>query len=501
MIAEAPDCCANAGEHIGVRALVDPDFDLQVLAGMVEGVSMNSFSEIKEPVAMEPEGRIFKGGDQRAPLMAALTRWGQAGPGQTAGRFYPIACVALEITQRCNLDCTLCYLSHAAEMAHDVPLDVLFSRIDMIESHYGPGTSIQITGGDPTLRKPEDLEVLCRYIRARNMRTCLMTNGVKASRELLRRLGEAGLDDVAFHVDITQERQGFSTEVSLNAVRRDYIARAKGLGLRIFFNTTIFDGNIREVPALVRFFREHAADITLTSFQLQADTGRGVLRGRDGTATPDSVMAALSAGMDASLDFDIAAIGHAGCARYCSVLVAGDQAVSALSNHALFEDLLAALADAEHRVDAYLDIWLTGRRVALRRPLLALRALRHGLWLIWRLRSGLWSSRGRVHRMAVMIHNFMDSERLERDRCESCVFMVATEEGPLSMCVHNARRDHHIFVPAKIETPDGLLWWSAATGQRTAAPDRGTPGEVPFKRQKGRMRAASCVARSRQNNK
>ncbi len=462
---------------------------------------MNSFLGIIEFAAIEPAGRTFKGGDRRAPLRTALARWGQAGPGQTAGRFYPMACVALEITQRCNLDCALCYLSHTAEMAHDVPLEVLFSRIDMIESHYGPRTSIQITGGDPTLRKPEDLEELCRYIRTRSMRSCLMTNGIKASSALLCRLARAGLNDVAFHVDLTQERQGFSSEVSLNTVRRDYIARAKGLGLRVLFNTTIFDGNIKELPALARFFREHAADITLSSFQLQADTGRGVLRERDSAITSDSVMAALSTGMDISLDFDTAAIGHVGCTRYSSVLVAGNQAVSALSDRALFDDLLAALEDSERRVDAYLNIRATGWRVALRHPLLALRVLRHGLKLIWRLRGGLWSSRGRVYRMAVMIHNFMDAERLERDRCESCVFMVVTENGPLSMCVHNARRDHHIFAPAKIETRDRIRWWSAATGQLTVAPDRGEPGEMPLKHLKGRMRAAAFAARSRLNNR
>lgn len=462
---------------------------------------MNSSLGIEEFTAIEPAGRAFEGGDRRAPLRAALARWGQAGPGQTAGRFYPVGCVALEITQRCNLDCTLCYLSHAAEMAHDVPLDVLFSRIDTIDSHYGPRTSIQITGGDPTLRNPEDLEELCRYIRAHRMRSCLMTNGIKASRALLCRLAEAGLDDVAFHVDITQERRGFSSEVSLNAVRRDYIARAEGLGLRILFNTTVFDGNIEEVPALARFFREHAAEITLASFQLQADSGRGVLRERGGAITSDSVMAALSSGMDTALDFDTAAIGHAECTRYASVLVAGDRAASALGDRALFDDLLAALEDSERCAGTHIDVWTTGWRVALRHPLLALRVLRHALKLIWRLRGGLWSSRGRVHRMAVMIHNFMDADRLERDRCESCVFMVVTENGPLSMCVHNAGRDHHIFAPAKIETRDRIWWWSAATGQRTAAPDRGELGEMPFKNLKGRMRAAAFAARSGQNNR
>ena len=450
---------------------------------------------------MEPAGQTFDGSDQRAPLRLALQRWGQNGPGQTAGRFYPIACVALEITQRCNLDCTLCYLSHMAEMAHDVPLAVLYARIDMIESHYGPGTSIQITGGEPTLRSADDLEKICRYVSSRGMRTCLMTNGIRATRELLWRLRKAGLDDVAFHVDLTQERQGFSTETALNSVRLKYIQRAKNLGLRILFNTTVFDGNFKEQGALAAFFREHACDITLVSFQVQADTGRGVLRKRQGALAAGTLMTALSVGIGASLDFDTAAVGHAACTRYCAVLVAGDRAVSALGDPALLEDILTALADAEQRVDAYLDVWKAARQVARRRPLLALRVLRHGLRLIWRLRGGLWSSKGKVHRMGVMIHSFMDAEQLEQDRCESCVFMVATNDGPLSMCVHNARRDDHIFAPVKISAKNGGTWWDAATGKRTAASARGTFGEIPFKRLKGRMRAEARAVRSKQKTK
>ena len=36
--------------------------------------------------------------------------------GQQMGGRWSIGCVALEITQRCNLDCTLCYLSEHSEM-------------------------------------------------------------------------------------------------------------------------------------------------------------------------------------------------------------------------------------------------------------------------------------------------------------------------------------------------------------------------------------------------
>jgi len=50
--------------------------------------------------------------DHRAALAAARLRMlatGQWTASQLMGRRWPIGCVALEITQRCNLDCTACY--------------------------------------------------------------------------------------------------------------------------------------------------------------------------------------------------------------------------------------------------------------------------------------------------------------------------------------------------------------------------------------------------------
>ena len=432
--------------------------------------------------------------DRRAPLRDALKRSGQFGPEQTAGRFYPIGCVALEVTQRCNLDCSLCYLSDTAEMAHDVPLPILLRRIDQIGRHYGPATSIQITGGDPTLRKAADLSALCRHIRARGMRSCLMTNGIKATRNLLKYLAAAGLDDVAFHVDTTQERKGYPIETALNAVRKEYLSRARGLGLRIMFNTTVFEGNFRELPDLARFFRVHSRDITVISFQLQADTGRGVLRERPESVTQESVMDALSAGMGLPLDFETAAIGHYGCNRYASILTAGaagEEVASAFGDRRTFQDLLAGLEDHEQNHEPYLDKGRTLRRLALHRPRLTIRAAGEALKLAWKLRRGLWSGRGRINRMGVLVHNFMAADRLETDRCESCVFMVATEHGPLSMCVHNAERDLHVNAPARLETPNGLRWWHAGTGEASREPRPVQVGPMPLKRMKGRLRRAA----------
>ena len=63
------------------------------------------------------------------------------------------------------------------------------------------------------------------------MRASLFTNGIRATRALLAALCEAGLTDVAFHVDLTQQRKGYGSEVELNAVREQYIERARGLPL------------------------------------------------------------------------------------------------------------------------------------------------------------------------------------------------------------------------------------------------------------------------------
>ena len=91
-----------------------------------------------------------------------VTAAGQWSSDQLMGSRWPIGCVALEITQRCNLDCTACYLSEHSEAVKDIPLEELFRRIDLIFDHYGPHTNVQVTGGEPTLRNREELVAIVR---------------------------------------------------------------------------------------------------------------------------------------------------------------------------------------------------------------------------------------------------------------------------------------------------------------------------------------------------
>lgn len=425
--------------------------------------------------------------DLAYPLREALRREGHLSSGQLAGRNFPIACVALEITQRCNLDCTLCYLSDLAEMVQDVPLFELKRRIKHIFDHYGPHTNIQITGGDPTLRSISDLVEIVNEIKSYPMRCALFTNGIKASREMLEKLSAAGLDDVVYHVDMTQERKGYDSEAALNDIRLEYIARARGLPIRVLFNTTIFDGNVHEIPDLVRFFISQAEFINLASFQMQAETGRGVLGARNqDLITQQRVMKLIEQGAGIPLPFDLPMIGHPDCNKYTAILKAGENLTPLYDDENFFKVLFPAIAKQGNNWSVEGNVLPRIIQAALRSPRLLWLGLRYGLKKMWVLRSALIRGH-KPHRLSFFIHNFMDAEKLERGRCESCVFMVATANGPLSMCVHNAKRDQ--MISQSVPEKDGQKAWNPLEKNIL------NKEELPIKKLKGRMRKKIIVKR------
>jgi molybdenum cofactor biosynthesis enzyme MoaA len=449
-----------------------------------------------EIAAAAPDPQPPPGADPLALARARMERTGQWHPRQSMGRRWSIGCVALEITQRCNLDCTLCYLSDHSEAVRDIPLEAVFERIDAIRAHYGPNTDVQVTGGDPTLRQRDELVAIVRRVRERGMRPSLFTNGIKASRNLLEELCEAGLVDVAFHVDMTQERKGYASEVELNAVREEYIERARGLPLSVFFNTTVFDGNFREIPEVAAFFVRHADVVRVASFQLQADTGRGTVRARRQPITIGTVAGQLRQGAGAEINFDTPIAGHSDCNRYAMTLVANGRVHDLFGEDEALATILDATAgiqfDRQHRGRALAGL----ARGLARRPGATLRLLPWAARRLWAMRRDLLAARGRVHKLSFFIHDFMDAENLACDRIAACVFMVATGDGPISMCLHNARRDSFILKPVRLA--DGV-WWDPATGVRGDAPAATTP-VLTRKTARGRKRLEINHAAARDTN-
>ena len=111
-------------------------------------------------------------------------------------------CALLEVTRRCNLNCTFCFAHDGSE---DVPMNELKRAVDIILEHEKP--LIQLSGGEPTLR--DDLPELISYIHARGGRYVqLNTNGLRLAEDeaYVRTLANAGLNIAFLQFDGTDDK-------------------------------------------------------------------------------------------------------------------------------------------------------------------------------------------------------------------------------------------------------------------------------------------------------
>jgi 7,8-dihydro-6-hydroxymethylpterin dimethyltransferase len=116
-------------------------------------------------------------------------------------------------------------------------------------------------------------------------------------------------------------------------------------------------------------------------------------------------------------------------------------------------------------------------------------------------------ARGRISPLSFVIHEFMDASCLDCDRVRACAFKVMTRDGPVSMCMHNAKRDDFILQPISVRDANRvngqeIAFWQPLTG----AVENLTPQAPPapeshgLKRVKGRTRARVLETRDRRQH-
>lgn len=111
-----------------------------------------------------------------------------------------VCCVLLEVTQRCNLRCPVCFAS-AGSIAQDPSLEEIGSWYDELMKAGGP-FNIQLSGGEPTMR--DDLAEIIRLGKEKGFTYFqLNTNGLRLAEEYayLQELVAAGLSNVFLQFD------------------------------------------------------------------------------------------------------------------------------------------------------------------------------------------------------------------------------------------------------------------------------------------------------------
>ena len=380
--------------------------------------------------------------------------------------------MSLEISQRCNLDCSLCYLSSSSNQVTDLPILEVIRRLDEIKRHFGVGTNVQISGGDPTMRDRGELMRIVRHARELGLYPAIFTNGILCDREMLEELVANGLSDVAFHVDLTQARKGFSTERELNKIRSRYIDMVRGLPLMVVFNTTVHEKNFLEIPNIVKFFIENADVVGFASFQLQADTGRGVLGKREQMISLESVKRKIDQGAGNPLGWDGIRVGHPKCHSYVPTLAVNGKAFSLIDDPDLAGDFLNDFEHMTHdRRESPGTIAFRYLVEAIKQPSWLVRGLKYYLPRLWEIRREIIASHGKANKISFFVQNFMDARQLDPERVKACSFMVMTPDGPLSMCAHNAKRDDYILRPIPVPNEKGSVMFYPLKSQKPSPVD------------------------------
>ncbi len=199
--------------------------------------------------------------------------FGRATPIGPEGAFVPHI-VAWNLTRRCNLACSHCYIAAGSWHAEDSELstEACLRILDQILA-ANPAPMLILTGGEPLLR--DDLEGLAERASSRGATVVVGTNGTRLTDDRIGTLMAAGVSGVALSVDSLDatyhdrfRHGGGALDDTLAAVDR-----LAGRGLDFVVQTTVTRGNRHELDALVAWAAERGA--VCFNLYFLVPTGRG----------------------------------------------------------------------------------------------------------------------------------------------------------------------------------------------------------------------------------
>jgi hypothetical protein len=216
---------------------------------------------------------------------------GQQFPQVTGGEHCPSDCglcnqhlsgaalAQIDLTNRCNMKCPICFANAGAVGYVCQPdYEEVVRQLDVLRSFRPiPCTSIQFTGGEPTIH-PDFLRIVST---ARDMgfsHIQIATNGLTiADRDFARRCFEAGLHTLYLQFDGVGEAAYRTTRnhPGIWEKKQAAIENCREFGLKVCLVPTILNGvNDRQVGEIFRFAVKNIDVVSAISYQPVSFTGR-----------------------------------------------------------------------------------------------------------------------------------------------------------------------------------------------------------------------------------
>lgn len=187
--------------------------------------------------------------------------------------------VAWNLTRRCNLACSHCYI--AAGAWHATGSDLTTAECRRITDEIlgvNPAPLFILSGGEPLLRA--DLEEIAAHAAARGATVVVGTNGTLLSAERIRSLQGAGVQGVAVSIDSLRPRyhDRFRHGAGALADTLAAVERLRTADLDFIVQTTLTRGNCDELEALAEWAAARGA-VAFNVYFLVATGRGGAMRG------------------------------------------------------------------------------------------------------------------------------------------------------------------------------------------------------------------------------
>jgi 7,8-dihydro-6-hydroxymethylpterin dimethyltransferase len=376
-----------------------------------------------------------------------LERYGDGGQTDLSGGLSPFplrkpaGLAILEITERCNLTCPMCY-AYSSPAERDYSLEEIETRLDQLIAVEGKGISLQLSGGEPSVRK--DLEQIAALVQRKGFGHLeMVSNGIRLAREpdFADKLVDWGFTSVYLQFDSTRPADIVKLRgEDLWNVREQAIAALERVKLPSTLAVSLYDGlNTDQVQQVIDFAWRHPDTVCAIAFQAATPFGRFEVE--NGQSHPRKLrmpeilqLIEEQTGISQRLFFPVGE-GSPLCNAFTLLKHTKDGYKPIAPNFTLRE-FLEVIGP---RPNMTLRMLTRGRTAVLPQLVSNIGGslkLMKTLWPHIGTDPSFWTSR---KTLTLFVKPFMDESDLDMSRIERCCFHNASPRGVMSFCALNAR--------------------------------------------------------------
>jgi uncharacterized radical SAM superfamily Fe-S cluster-containing enzyme len=369
----------------------------------------------------------------------------------------PAGLAILEVTERCNLTCPMCY-AYSSPSERDYTLEEIELRLDQLIAVEGKGISLQISGGEPSVRK--DLDKIAAMVKSKGFAQLeMVSNGIRLAREpaFAEKLVSWGFTSVYLQFDSTRPADIIKLRAEdLWDVRVKAIAALERVKLPSTLAVSLYDGlNTDQIQQIIDFAWQHPATVCAIAFQAATPFGRFEVN-NDQLTTPRKLrmpeilqLIEEQAGVSQDLFFPVGE-GSPLCNTF-TLLKYTREGYKPVAPNFTLEEFMDVIGP---RPNMTLRMLTRGRAAILPQIVSNIGGslkLMKTLWPHIGTDPSFWTSR---KTLTLFVKPFMDESDIDMSRVERCCFHNASPRGVMSFCALNAKMrpaqphaDEKAFIP------------------------------------------------------